>query len=162
MILQRAAAHQQPGCGAWPVPAADTAYTHSVTFPKHLPQRSHMKQPLTTCMLYSACACFTETSSSMLCTPAVPLVVCPAGALFAVLSSAVNLNHFSNALTVWLGMRPTFLFFQIFLPPLLLDSAVRIDFFLFKKVGAELLHTCTVVVAAASAVPRHCPCHARP
>jgi hypothetical protein len=35
---------------------------------------------------------------------------------------------------VWLGMHPTFLFFQIFLPPLLLDSAVRIDFFLFKKV----------------------------
>lgn len=45
-----------------------------------------------------------------------------------------NLNHFSNALTLWLGMHPTFLFFQIFLPPLLLDSAVRIDFFLFKKV----------------------------
>jgi hypothetical protein len=45
-----------------------------------------------------------------------------------------NLNHFSNALTIWLGMHPSTIFFQIFLPPLLLDSAVRVDFFLFKKV----------------------------
>jgi hypothetical protein len=58
----------------------------------------------------------------------------PPGALFALLSWSVNLDHYSNALTVWLGMHPTFLFFQIFLPPMLLDSAVRIDFFLFKKV----------------------------
>ena len=62
-----------------------------------------------------------------------------AGAAFALVSSAVNLNHFSNALTLWLGMHPTFLFFQIFLPPLLLDSALRIDFFLFKKVRLWLL-----------------------
>jgi hypothetical protein len=59
---------------------------------------------------------------------------CCTGALFALLSWEVNLNHFSNALTVWLGMRPTFLFFEAFLPPLLLDSALRLDFFLFKKV----------------------------
>jgi hypothetical protein len=31
-------------------------------------------------------------------------------------------------------MHPSTIFFQIFLPPLLLDSAVRVDFFLFKKV----------------------------
>ena len=31
-------------------------------------------------------------------------------------------------------MPPAELFFYIFLPPLLLDAAVRIDFFLFKKV----------------------------
>jgi hypothetical protein len=54
--------------------------------------------------------------------------------VFALVSWWLDLNHFSNALVVWLGMRPTFLFFQIFLPPLLLDSAVRLDFFMFKKV----------------------------
>eukprot|EP00878_Enallax_costatus_P047164 GHUV01057584.1.p1 GENE.GHUV01057584.1~~GHUV01057584.1.p1 ORF type:complete len:129 (+),score=28.10 GHUV01057584.1:197-583(+) len=57
-----------------------------------------------------------------------------AGALFELWSTGYNLNHFSNALTIWLGMHPRTLFFQIFLPPLLLDSAVRIDYFLFKKV----------------------------
>jgi hypothetical protein len=36
---------------------------------------------------------------------------------------------------------------QIFLPPLLLDSAVRIDFFLFKKVGGmeHLQHIVSLV-----------------
>jgi hypothetical protein len=37
-------------------------------------------------------------------------------------------------MTIWLGMHPSTTFFQIFLPPLLLDSAVRLDFFLFNKV----------------------------
>jgi len=31
-------------------------------------------------------------------------------------------------------MQPAEVFFYVFLPPLLLDSAVRVDFFLFKKV----------------------------
>lgn len=57
-----------------------------------------------------------------------------AGACFELLSFHLNLGHFSNAVTLWLGMHPPFLFFQAFLPPLLLDSAVRIDFFLFRKV----------------------------
>jgi hypothetical protein len=65
-----------------------------------------------------------------------------AGAGFQLLSNWVNLNHFSNAATVWLGMRPTFLFFQIFLPPLLVDSALRIDFFLFKKVRRRVAACC--------------------
>lgn len=76
--------------------------------------------------------------SGVVCVLPVCLPCCchllPSGALFALLSWSVNLDHYSNALTVWLGMHPTFLFFQIFLPPMLLDSAVRIDFFLFKKV----------------------------
>eukprot|EP00882_Tetradesmus_deserticola_P018820 GHRQ01020212.1.p2 GENE.GHRQ01020212.1~~GHRQ01020212.1.p2 ORF type:complete len:180 (+),score=69.88 GHRQ01020212.1:283-822(+) len=72
-----------------------------------------------------------------------------AGALFQVANVYLNMNHFSNALTIWLGMHPSAIFFQIFLPPLLLDSAVRVDFFLFKKVSArardsrntQLVHT---------------------
>ena len=31
-------------------------------------------------------------------------------------------------------MQPAEVFFYVFLPPLLLDSAVRVDYFLFKKV----------------------------
>lgn len=40
----------------------------------------------------------------------------------------------SNAVVLWLGMDPPDVFVYIFLPPLLLDSAVRMDFFLLKKV----------------------------
>jgi hypothetical protein len=43
-------------------------------------------------------------------------------------------GHFSNALTLWLGIKPAPLFFFLFLPPLLLDSAARIDYFVFKRV----------------------------
>jgi hypothetical protein len=42
-------------------------------------------------------------------------------------------GHFSNALTLWLGIKPAPLFFFLFLPPLLLDSASRVDFFIFRK-----------------------------
>lgn len=42
---------------------------------------------------------------------------------------------FGNAISLWLGMQPAEVFFYVFLPPLLLDSAVRVDYFLFKKVS---------------------------
>ena len=45
-----------------------------------------------------------------------------------------NLGRFGNAIAWWLGIQPYELFFYVFLPPLLLDAAVRIDIFLFKKV----------------------------
>jgi hypothetical protein len=52
-----------------------------------------------------------------------------------------NLGRLGNGITWWLGISPYELFFYIFLPPLLCDSAVRIDFFLFKQVQLKLLHT---------------------
>lgn len=39
----------------------------------------------------------------------------------------------SNSIALWLGIRPADIFLYIFLPPLLLDSAVRMDFFTFRK-----------------------------
>ncbi len=47
----------------------------------------------------------------------------------------VNLRELGNAMALWLSLTPSEIFFYIFLPPLLLDAAVKIDFFLFKKVG---------------------------
>ena len=47
-----------------------------------------------------------------------------------------NLGRFGNSAAWWLGIQPYELFFYVFLPPLLLDAAVRIDFFLFKKARA--------------------------
>jgi hypothetical protein len=51
-----------------------------------------------------------------------------------VLAFQYNLHQLSNAAVLWLGMNPPDIFFYIFLPPLLLDSAIRIEFFTFKKV----------------------------
>ena len=62
------------------------------------------------------------------CTAAIP------GGAYEVLSNHFNLGHVSNAVVLWLGMDPPDVFVYIFLPPLLLDSAVRMDFFLLKKV----------------------------
>ena len=42
--------------------------------------------------------------------------------------------YLSNSVAHWLGMTPADLFLYMFLPPLLLDSAVRTDYFIFKKV----------------------------
>ena len=39
--------------------------------------------------------------------------------------------HIMQAL--WLGVEPADLLLYVFLPPILLDSAARIDFFVFKK-----------------------------
>lgn len=50
------------------------------------------------------------------------------------LNTACNMGPMSNAITLWLGIKPADVFLYVFLPPLLLDSAVRTDFFTFKKV----------------------------
>lgn len=55
------------------------------------------------------------------------------GAILQLFNIEVNLRELSNALNLWIGISPAKTFFYIFLPPLLLDSAVRIDFFVFKK-----------------------------
>lgn len=45
-----------------------------------------------------------------------------------------NLREIGNAVSIWLGIEPYELFFYIFLPPLLLDAALKIDWHVFKKV----------------------------
>jgi hypothetical protein len=44
------------------------------------------------------------------------------------------LGPLSNAFAIWLSISPADLFLYIFLPPLLLDSAVRMEWFIFQKV----------------------------
>ena len=58
-----------------------------------------------------------------------------AGGVYQILAHQFNLGHVSNASALWLGMRPADIFVFVFLPPFLLDVAVRIDFFMLKKVG---------------------------
>jgi len=65
----------------------------------------------------------------------------PTGGVLQGFMFPFNLGRLGNGITWWLGISPYELFFYIFLPPLLCDSAVRIDFFLFKQVQPKLLHT---------------------
>ena len=43
---------------------------------------------------------------------------------------------------LWLGVEPADLLLYVFLPPILLDSAARIDFFVFKKARLAHRHRC--------------------
>ena len=64
------------------------------------------------------------------------------------------LCRLGNAFTLWLGINPPELFFYAFLPPLLLDSALSIDYFLFNKAGdAGLLGLLAGLPCWAAAMP---------
>lgn len=57
-----------------------------------------------------------------------------AGGALEVWSYYFNTRQLSNAFAYWIGISPPDLFMYGFLPPLLLNSSLRIDFFLFRKV----------------------------
>lgn len=44
-----------------------------------------------------------------------------------------NTGPLGNGIAIWLGIEPADLFLYIFLPPMLVDSAVRIDFYIFRR-----------------------------
>jgi hypothetical protein len=74
---------------------------------------------------------------------------CSAGGLLQGLMFPTHggLGRLGNSIAWWLGIRPYELFLYVFLPPLLLDAAVRIDWFLFKKARAQrLLHFSPCVI----------------
>ena len=53
----------------------------------------------------------------------------------------MNLRQFGNSLALFLGVEPADIFLYVFLPPLLFDASVRIDYFMFKK--ARYTSACT-------------------
>lgn len=59
---------------------------------------------------------------------------CATGAALQTIAFPLNMGRFGNSLAIWLGIRPADLLLYTFLPPMLLDAAMRIDFFLFSKV----------------------------
>ncbi|PRW44236.1 Sodium hydrogen exchanger 7 [Chlorella sorokiniana] len=69
-----------------------------------------------------------------------------AGALVEGVVFPFNLGRLGNAFTLWLGIDPPEIFFFAFLPPLLLDSALSIDYFLFKKVAVQVMFFAFLVV----------------
>lgn len=55
------------------------------------------------------------------------------GAIVGIVNYYANLGTIGNAVALWLNIKPAELFFYAFLPPLLVEQAIRIDFYLFKK-----------------------------
>jgi hypothetical protein len=73
-----------------------------------------------------------------------------AGAVLEGFAYHFNLRQLSNASAMWMGMNPPDIFLYIFLPPLLLDSASRIEFFMFRKVLPSLCDADLVAFCAAT------------
>lgn len=73
-----------------------------------------------------------------------------AGGALQLLNTACNMGPLSNAIVLWLGIRPADVFLYVFLPPLLLDSAVRMDYFVFRKVMLQVLTFAFLVVIAST------------
>lgn len=77
------------------------------------------------------------------------------GGIFGALNYFVNLREISNAIAYWLSVEPPDLFFYAFLPPLILDEALHLDFFLFRKIWihAVLLAFVMVLISAILLTP---------
>ena len=76
------------------------------------------------------------------------------GAIYESLAYSYNLGHFSNASALWLGMRPSDIFVYIFLPPFLLDAAVRLDFYKLKRMMVGVRARCMCVEPAREDSPQ--------
>lgn len=71
----------------------------------------------------------------------------PTGGVLQAVALNFNLGPMGNAINLWLGIEPAELFLFGFLPPLLLESSLNIEFFLFRKVLTKvLLPWCSPIV----------------
>ncbi|KAG1668999.1 hypothetical protein FOA52_000592 [Chlamydomonas sp. UWO 241] len=71
------------------------------------------------------------------------------GAVYEAFAYTYNLGHFSNASALWLGMRPADIFVYAFLPPFLLDAAVRINWYVLKRTLIGVLFIAFVMAISA-------------
>ncbi|PRW32594.1 Sodium hydrogen exchanger 7 [Chlorella sorokiniana] len=74
------------------------------------------------------------------------------GGVVGAINNWANLRHISNSITLWLGISPPDLFFYAFLPPLLVDSAIRIDFFMFSKLWVHCVLMAFVMVVLSALI----------
>lgn len=68
------------------------------------------------------------------------------GVALGVLNYYVNLLELGNAIAIWLSFRPGDLFLYAFLPPLIVDSALNIELYMFKKVFVHSIMMAVVMV----------------
>ncbi|PSC75198.1 Sodium hydrogen exchanger 7 [Micractinium conductrix] len=78
------------------------------------------------------------------------LWVLMAGGALGTATYWANLRELGNGVALWLGISPPDLFFYAFIPPLALDSALRLDVFLFRKTWPHMLLTAFVMVIASA------------
>ena len=77
----------------------------------------------------------------------------PAGGILMAFAYPFNLRQIGNSVSIWLGITPYELFFYIFLPPLLLDAALKIDWYMFKKVPALPCFCVAFLIDALCCIP---------
>lgn len=85
---------------------------------------------LLSCAVMGAGGCQISISKMCVLRTLFPII----GVAVGILNMMKDTREFGNSVNLWIGLSPAETFFYVFLPPLLLDSAVRIDFFVFKKV----------------------------
>lgn len=74
------------------------------------------------------------------------------GGILQALALTFNLGPMGNAINLWLNIEPAELFLFGFLPPLLLESSMNIEFFLFRKVLAKVITFAFLVVLGSTAL----------
>lgn len=82
---------------------------------------------------------------SLFCDP-VRIPDMTAGGVLMGFAYPFNLRELGNGAALWLGIEPYELFFYIFLPPLLLDAALKVDWYAFKKVRCSCLRVQSPIV----------------
>ena len=75
-----------------------------------------------------------------------------AGALAQLVVYQWNLGRVGNAFTLFLGIDPPDMLLYAFLPPLLLDAAIRLDWFSFRKVAHHVISYAFLLVPLTAAV----------
>ena len=77
------------------------------------------------------------------------------GVALGVLNYYVNLLELGNAIAIWLSFRPGDLFLYAFLPPLIVDSALNVEIYMFKKVfvHSSMLAVVMVILTAIILTP---------
>lgn len=68
------------------------------------------------------------------------------GSLLALWSWGVDLRELSNAMAIWIDVSPPDLLYYAFLPPLLVDGAMRLDWRIFRRVSVHVVLTAVVMV----------------
>lgn len=69
-----------------------------------------------------------------------------AGAIVGVLHYYVNMLQLSNSITQWLSFSPSDLFLYAFLPPLVVEDAINIEFYMFRKMFIHSIMLASVMV----------------
>jgi NhaP-type Na+/H+ or K+/H+ antiporter len=74
------------------------------------------------------------------------------GGIVGCINHYVNMLQVSSAIALWLNIQPADIFFYAFLPPLILDSSLKMDFFIFRKIWPHSLMLAFVMVVISAAV----------